>query len=63
MEVFFEKSEYDIPKIEEEIVLVLAKFEDFELTNPEVRRSIARALHLKLSNKEYINREVVYEKK
>ena len=31
MEVYFDDNEHGIPKIEEEIVLILAKFEDANL--------------------------------
>ena len=62
MEVYFADSEHSIPKVEEEIVLVLAKFEDADLSYPETRRIIARAIHDKLRTKNYINREVTYEK-
>ena len=62
MEVYFENNEYDIPKIEEEIVLILAEFEDADLSYPETRRTIARAVHHKLYAKDYVNREVIYEK-
>jgi hypothetical protein len=62
MEVYFDDNEHDIPKIEEEIVLILAKFEDANLAYSETRRIIARAVHLKLYTKNYINREVLYEK-
>ena len=62
MEVYFADSEHSIPKIEEEIVLVLAKFEEADLSYPETRRIIARAIHDKLRTKNYIDREVTYEK-
>ena len=62
MEVYFADSEHSIPKEEEEIVLVLAKFEDADLSYPETRRIIARAVHDKLYTKNYINREETYEK-
>jgi len=62
VEVYFADSEHSIPKIEEEIVLVLAKFEDADLSYPETRRIIARAIHDKLRTKNYIDREVTYEK-
>jgi len=62
VEVYFADSEHSIPKIEEEIVLVLAKFEEADLSYPETRRIIARAIHDKLRTKNYIDREVTYEK-
>jgi hypothetical protein len=61
VEVYFADSEHSIPKIEEEIVLVLANFEDADLSYPETRRIIARAVHHKLHAKDYVNREVIYE--
>ena len=61
MEVYFADSEHSIPKVEEEIVLVLAKFEDADLSYPETRRIIARAVHDKLRTKDYVNREMIYE--
>jgi|TARA_R100000750_G_scaffold52136_1_gene37300 hypothetical protein len=61
MEVYFEDSDYDIPEIEVEIVLVLANFGSVDLQDPGGRRKLARALHHKLFIKNYISREVMYE--
>jgi len=57
MDVYYEDKIGSIPAVEVDIILVLADYEDANLSAPSARREIAREVHRMLLVKNYVVRQ------
>jgi|TARA_R110000744_G_scaffold181079_3_gene300144 hypothetical protein len=56
-DVYYEQQIEDIPEIEVDMIMVLSRYGNGNLSSPSARREIARELHQELLSKNYVKRQ------